>query len=81
MTARKQGASLRIPLNLSIVWTIWGNNAELSETNNVCGEITSNVALNVQAPLNIAATNAARGCGGIPLRVVRRERGINRPRP
>jgi hypothetical protein len=47
--------------------TVWGNNGDLNETNNLCGEITFNVALNVQALFNIAATNAAIGCGGHPL--------------
>jgi hypothetical protein len=47
--------------------TLWGNNADLNETNNLCGEITINVALNVQVLFNLAATNAANGCGGTPL--------------
>jgi hypothetical protein len=47
--------------------TLWGNNADLSETNNLCGEITINVALNVQVLFNIAATNSVNGCGGYPL--------------
>jgi hypothetical protein len=47
--------------------TLWGNNADLNETNNLCGEITINVALNVQVLFNLAATNAANGCGGHPL--------------
>jgi hypothetical protein len=47
--------------------TAWGNNADLNETNNLCGEITVYLALNVQELFNIAATNAANGCGGHPL--------------
>jgi hypothetical protein len=47
--------------------TLWGNNADLNETNNLCGEITINVAHNIQALYNLAATNAANGCGGHPL--------------
>lgn len=47
--------------------TLWGNNADLNETNNLCGEMTINVALNVQELFNLAATNATNGCGGHPL--------------
>jgi hypothetical protein len=47
--------------------TLWGNNADFNETNNLCGEITINFALNVQVLFNMAATNPAYGCGGYPL--------------
>ena len=47
--------------------TLWGNNDDLNETNNLCGEMRINVALDVQEFFNIAATNAAIGCGGFPL--------------
>jgi hypothetical protein len=47
--------------------TVWGNNSDRNETNNLCGEMTTSVALNVQEFFNIAATNAASGCGGYPL--------------
>jgi len=43
--------------------TVWGNNADLNETNNLCGEMTINIALNVQELFNLAATNATNGCG------------------
>ncbi len=47
--------------------TLWGNDADLNETNNLCGEMTTNIALDVQEYYNLAATNAANGCGGHPL--------------
>jgi hypothetical protein len=47
--------------------TVWGNNADRNETNNLCGEMTTLVALDVQEFFNLAATNAANGCGGHPL--------------
>ncbi len=55
--------------------TVWGNNADMNETNNLCGEMTIDVALNVQEFFNIAATNAANGCGGHPLYAYYVEKG------
>ncbi len=47
--------------------TVWGNNGDLKETNNLCGEMLISASLNVQEFFNIAATNATKGCGGYPL--------------
>jgi len=47
--------------------TVWGNNGDLNETNNLCGELRIYVAVNVQELYNLAATSAPNGCSGHPL--------------
>jgi hypothetical protein len=47
--------------------TLWGNNADTNETNNLCGEMLIHIAINVEEFRNLAATNATYGCGGYPL--------------
>jgi hypothetical protein len=44
--------------------TSWGNNTDTHQINPLCSEMLSNVTLNVQEFLNIAATNSATNCSG-----------------
>jgi hypothetical protein len=47
--------------------TLWGNNIDLNDTNNLCGEMLIHAALKIEQFFNIAATSQATGCGGYSL--------------
>jgi len=47
--------------------TTWGNNGDLNQNSVWCGDTIVDDALNVQAYLNISATNATNGCGANPI--------------
>jgi hypothetical protein len=47
--------------------TIWGNNEDKHQNITYCGELSIYQAFNVQAFLNLAATNAKNGCGDNPI--------------
>jgi hypothetical protein len=47
--------------------TIWGNNRDLNQESNLCGEMLFDATFTSQALLNLAVTSEAYGCGANPI--------------
>jgi hypothetical protein len=47
--------------------TLWGNNGDLNQGSNFCGELLLDASFSTQAFSNLAVTNATNGCGKSPI--------------
>jgi hypothetical protein len=47
--------------------TVWGNNGDLNQSSNFCGEVFFQATVNTRATFNMAVTNATNGCGANPI--------------